>query len=343
MKKEDIIKIIAGEFNVSEIEVMNYFDDIFDTLIECFRKNKNVNISEFGKFFLRIRLNAEGVKEKTVKFSPVKKLADDVNYNFNNLTKVRLRTLEERALDDIVKLQEADINLPEDLVMSETIEEPEEIIIKKETPSEEHVEPVSDKKEGIHVEEIETYSSDIKESIEDIHLEKKTEDEKEDKDFDVDTEMRSFLLEHIGYTKRKEEKLEEDKQAAEIIEEEKLEEKDKALSKDKFKEELEKITAEREKLIAEIDELHPEKKETEKEEEQSAPQEMDIILEKEEPLPTEKTELEREEEQLISTELDKILKEEEPLPTEKIEPEKEEEKTKPEEEREQPVPKELIG
>ena len=376
MKKEDIIKIIAGEFNVSEIEVMNYFDDIFDTLIECFRKNKNVNISEFGKFFLRIRLNTEGVKEKIIKFSPVKKLADDVNYNFNNLTKVRLRTLEERALDDIVKLQEADINLPEDLVIPETIEKPEEIIIEKETPSKEQVEPVSDTKEGIHVKEVEMDSGDIKESIEDIRVEKKTKDEEEDKGFDVDTEMRSFLLEHIGYTKRKEEKLEEDKQAAEIIEEEKLEEKDKALSKDKFKEELEKITAEREKLIAEIDELHPEKKETEKEEEQSAPQELDIILEKEEPLPTEKiepekeeekfvpqeldiilekeepllteqTELEKEEEQIISTELDKILEKEEPLPTEKTELEKEEEQIISTEldkilEKEEPLPTEKI-
>ena len=341
MKKEDIIKIIAGEFNVSEIEVMNYFDDIFETLIECFRKNKNVNISEFGKFFLRIRLNTEGVKEKIVKFSPVKKLADDVNYNFNNLTKVRLRTLEERALDDIVKLQEADINLPEDLVIPETIEEPKEIIIEKETPLKEQVEPVSDKKEGIHIEEVGTDLGDVKESIEDIRVEKKTEEEKEDKGFDVDTEMRSFLLEHIGYTKRKEEKLKEDKQAAEIIEEEKLEEKDKAFSKDEFKEELNKITAEREKLIAEIDELHPEKKETEKEKEQFVPQELDIILEKEEPLPTEKTELEKEEEQIISTELDKILEKEEPLPTEQTEPEKEEEQTELKEEKDQPVPKEL--
>ena len=331
MNKEDIIRIIAEEFDVSEIEVMNYFDDIFETLIECFRKNKNVNIIEFGKFFLRIKLSPEGVKEKVIKFSPVKKLADDVNYNFNDLTKVRLRTLEERALDDIVKLQEADINLPEDLVIPETIKEPEEIIIEKETPPKEQVEPISDKKKGIYVEEVETDSSDVEESIEDIRIEKKTKDEKEDKGFDVDTEMRSFLLEHIGSTKRKEDKLKEDKQTAEIIEEEKPEAKDKVLSKDEFIEELDKITVEREKLVAEIDELHPEKKETEKEEEQIIPTELDKISEKEEPLPIEKTESEKEEAQIIPTELDKISEKEEPLPIKKTEPEKEEEKSVPQE------------
>jgi len=322
MKKEDIIKIIAGEFNVSEIEVMNYFDDIFETLIECFRKNKNVNISEFGKFFVRIRLNTEGVKEKIIKFSPVKKLADDVNYNFNNLTKVRLRTLEERALDDIVKLQEADINLPEDLVIPEIIEEPEDII-EKETTSKEQVEQVSDKKEGIHVEEVETDSNDIKESIENIRVEKKTE-EKKDEGFDVDTEMRSFLLEHIGSVQSKEENLKEDKQTAEIIEDEKLVEKDKALFKNEYKEELDKITTERNKLVVEIDELDPEKKEIEKEEEKSVPQELDKISEKEKPL---QIESEREEEKIISLELDKILKKEEPLQIEETEPEREEGKS----------------
>jgi nucleoid DNA-binding protein len=94
MKKEILIKQIASEFNVDEIKVSEYFDSIFETLAVAFIKNKNVNISEFGKFKIKTKKDAEGEKQRTVLFSPVKKFADEINYNFSDLAPVQIRLLD---------------------------------------------------------------------------------------------------------------------------------------------------------------------------------------------------------------------------------------------------------
>lgn len=100
MNKRELIKTIAGEFNLDEIKVSEYFENLFETLVNAFTLNKNVNISEFGKFKVKVKLNKEGEREKTILFSPVKKFAQEVNYNFNQLTPIQIRVLDEKSLKE---------------------------------------------------------------------------------------------------------------------------------------------------------------------------------------------------------------------------------------------------
>jgi nucleoid DNA-binding protein len=102
MKKKALIKKIASEFNIDEIKVLEYFDNIFETLAVTFAKNKNVNISEFGKFNVKAKLDEEGKKQRTVLFSPVKKFAYDVNHNFNELLPVQIRILDNKGISGVV-------------------------------------------------------------------------------------------------------------------------------------------------------------------------------------------------------------------------------------------------
>ncbi len=100
MNKRELIKTIAEEFNLYEIKVSEYFENLFETLINAFTHNKNVNISEFGKFKVKVKLNKEGEREKTILFSPVKKFAQEVNYNFNQLSPIQIRVLDEKSLKE---------------------------------------------------------------------------------------------------------------------------------------------------------------------------------------------------------------------------------------------------
>ena len=79
-----LIKSISAEHQLDEIKVYNYFIEIFNTLKINFQKDKNVNISEFGKF---------KPKGGNLNFSPVKKFAEDVNYYFSDLKTVTVRAL----------------------------------------------------------------------------------------------------------------------------------------------------------------------------------------------------------------------------------------------------------
>jgi nucleoid DNA-binding protein len=103
MNKEQLIKKIALEFSVDEIEVSRYFDSIFHTISLAFKKNRNVNISEFGKFILRTKLSEDGEKTKAISFIPAKYFAIDVNYNFSNLIPVKIRTLDEKSLKEEIR------------------------------------------------------------------------------------------------------------------------------------------------------------------------------------------------------------------------------------------------
>jgi|GEM_PF-2958989 nucleoid DNA-binding protein len=98
MTKEQLIKKIAREYSVDEIDVSNYFESIFETINAAFIKNKNVNISEFGKFVLRTKTGTGGIKTKTISFSPSKKFALEINYNFSDLVPVKIKTLDEKSL-----------------------------------------------------------------------------------------------------------------------------------------------------------------------------------------------------------------------------------------------------
>lgn len=122
MKKEILIKQIASEFNVEEIKVSEYFDGIFETLAAAFIKNKNVNISEFGKFKIKTKKDAEGEKHKTVLFSPVKKFADEINYNFSDLAPVQIRLLD--SAGSISAVEDFEDYEAEEILLIEFDEEP---------------------------------------------------------------------------------------------------------------------------------------------------------------------------------------------------------------------------
>lgn len=94
MTKEQIIRSISDEFKISELESIQFYENVFQYIEGSFRKSKNLNISEFGKFNVIERTGTDGGKVNSVKFSPSKKLATEVNYNYNNLAKILFRDIE---------------------------------------------------------------------------------------------------------------------------------------------------------------------------------------------------------------------------------------------------------
>lgn len=93
LQAKQLIKEIAGEYNLNEIEVYNFYYTLFDIINKCFSKNINVNILGFGKF----KITGKG----KISFSPAKKFQDDINYNFNNLDTIVIRTLNAAELSAI--------------------------------------------------------------------------------------------------------------------------------------------------------------------------------------------------------------------------------------------------
>ncbi|MCX6163873.1 MAG: HU family DNA-binding protein [Ignavibacteriae bacterium] len=149
MKKKELIKKIAEEFDLEEIKVSEYFDNIFETLAITFAKNKNVNISEFGKFKVKTKLSEDGVKQKTVLFSPVKKFANDVNYNFNELSPVQIRVLDDKDRKFKVGDEEYSEDEVEEIIL---IDFDEERVTESENPPEEILIPEETKQEILHEE-----------------------------------------------------------------------------------------------------------------------------------------------------------------------------------------------
>lgn len=186
MKKKELIKKIAEEFDLDEIKISEYFDNIFDTLAINFAKNKNVNISEFGRFKVKAKLNEDGEKQKTVLFSPVKKFANDVNYYFSELSPVQIRILddkyekiktgeEEYTEDEVEEIILIDF---EEAGFSEIEKSKEEILIPEEKPSEEI--PTEEKTEKTEEEVLIPEESKQEILPEEIPIEKKEEKIKEE-------------------------------------------------------------------------------------------------------------------------------------------------------------------
>ncbi|MCX7832591.1 MAG: HU family DNA-binding protein [Ignavibacteria bacterium] len=137
LQAKEIIKNIADEYNINEIEVYNYYYTLFDIIKECFRKNINVNILEFGKF----KISGKG----KVSFSPAKKFQDDINYNFNNLETVIIRTLTPTEFASLTKEEEKRIleETKEDTAIKDTfeIEAPVDEITEEEPYEEQEIKP----------------------------------------------------------------------------------------------------------------------------------------------------------------------------------------------------------
>ncbi|MCX6160080.1 MAG: HU family DNA-binding protein [Ignavibacteriae bacterium] len=90
MTKKELILKIARETGLNIIDVSQFTDSVFTAMENSFKKGKNVNLIKFGKFSVAEKRTGAGIK-KIVTFSPVKKFADDVNYNFENLESVKIR------------------------------------------------------------------------------------------------------------------------------------------------------------------------------------------------------------------------------------------------------------
>lgn len=70
--------------NFDETACYDFFMNLFDNLRDNLANEKNINIGEFGKF---------KAKNQTISFSPSKKFAEDINYNFSNLNSQVVRQL----------------------------------------------------------------------------------------------------------------------------------------------------------------------------------------------------------------------------------------------------------
>lgn len=117
MNREQLIKKIAKEFQADEIAVAELVDAIFDTLALTLSKGKNVTISEFGRFRVQKKRDGDCIIKKLI-FTPVKKFADQVNKNYNNLPIVKLRVIDSKSKDSIPEVGEKEfIYIMEDEVI----------------------------------------------------------------------------------------------------------------------------------------------------------------------------------------------------------------------------------
>lgn len=106
MNKSELINRISKEFNVSEIEASEFFESFLALLTKTFRKGKNINISGFGKLRTFTKYIEDGRRGKFIAFSPVKKLADEVNKDFNDLFATTVALLNDKSRFDLISLEE---------------------------------------------------------------------------------------------------------------------------------------------------------------------------------------------------------------------------------------------
>ncbi|MGB9695998.1 MAG: HU family DNA-binding protein [Ignavibacteria bacterium] len=117
MSKDQLIRKIAKEFSVDEIAVAEFVEAIFDALALTLSKGKNVTISEFGRFRIQKKREGERLTKKLI-FTPVKKVADQINKNYNNLPIVKLRVVDSKSRDSIPEVSEKEfIYIMEDEVI----------------------------------------------------------------------------------------------------------------------------------------------------------------------------------------------------------------------------------
>ena len=93
MNKLLLIRKIAEEFSINEETASEYIKNIFDTILRALSSGKNVNIAEFGKFILR---------NNKISFSPVKRFAQEINYNYAGLETIKIRNFNEKEFREKV-------------------------------------------------------------------------------------------------------------------------------------------------------------------------------------------------------------------------------------------------
>lgn len=131
MDKDTIISAISIEFGLSKEQSEIIVSNIFGSIVQSLRKNKNLEIQKFGKFKLILDKDS---KTYIIKFTPSKKLSIRANSNFEGLKKVKLRQdflkinedVSEYKIPETQSEKEPDILPP---VIVEAIKEDNEIII----------------------------------------------------------------------------------------------------------------------------------------------------------------------------------------------------------------------
>ncbi len=161
----DLIKEISLEHKLDEIKVYNYFIEIFNTLKINFQKDKNINISEFGKF---------KPKDGKLNFSPVKKFAEDVNYYFSDLKTVTVRALSVSEFKSKFDSKPLPVSTPKSFIREEEdkveIKRQERFEVKHIPEPEEFVAPVIERKPEPEIipEMEEIVFEDVEEVVEDV-------------------------------------------------------------------------------------------------------------------------------------------------------------------------------
>lgn len=194
MNKIDLINKISTEFGISKIESSEYLESLLEVLTKSFRKGKNINIAEFGKLRSFTKYIEDGRRGKFVSFSPVKKLADDVNSDFNDLFATTVALLNDKSRFDLISIEELepeedsiivfDDSGYEDIPVERFVvdEEPEDLIERNVSGSDditiEEIDYELDSKDQ-GIEEIQIDSDEIVESFEEKIPEAESESEEE--------------------------------------------------------------------------------------------------------------------------------------------------------------------
>lgn len=90
MNKNELLKVVAEEANISQKKAGEYLDTIFECISDALADGEEISISTFGKFTVKNRKAREGRNPKTGKkinipakkiasFKPFKPLKEKVN------------------------------------------------------------------------------------------------------------------------------------------------------------------------------------------------------------------------------------------------------------------------
>jgi|GEM_PF-852035 nucleoid DNA-binding protein len=115
----EIVKSAAAELSISEDKVYEYYVSLFREISKAILKGKNVNIAEFGKF---------RIKNDKVKFSPARKFAKEVNFNFNDLKQSIVKFFETPEEEEKEIIPEEKITEPEEKPEEISLPEPEPVL-----------------------------------------------------------------------------------------------------------------------------------------------------------------------------------------------------------------------
>lgn len=80
---KEIVSALSVEFNINKEDAVIFAVCILNTIKDCFRKNRNIEIPKLGEF-KTIKSNS-GELRYSVNFIPVKKIAKNINHYFNGL------------------------------------------------------------------------------------------------------------------------------------------------------------------------------------------------------------------------------------------------------------------